>query len=47
MTAFIEEHREKFGVEPICKAMDFAPSTTMRRSNDGRSRRRGKSVTGS
>ena len=27
MTAFIEEHREKFGVEPICRAMDFAPST--------------------
>ena len=27
MTSFIEEHREKFGVEPICRAMDFAPST--------------------
>lgn len=27
MTAFIEERREEFGVEPICKAMDFAPST--------------------
>ena len=27
MTAFIEEHREKFGIEPICQIMDFAPST--------------------
>lgn len=27
MTAFIEEHRERFGVEPICQALDFAPST--------------------
>lgn len=27
MTTFIEEHRERFGVEPICQIMDFAPST--------------------
>jgi putative transposase len=27
MTAFIEESRESFGVEPICKALQFAPST--------------------
>ena len=27
MTAFIDEHREVFGVEPICRALQFAPST--------------------
>lgn len=27
MTSFIEEHRERFGVEPICKVLEFAPST--------------------
>lgn len=27
MTGFIEGHRERFGVEPICQVMDFAPST--------------------
>jgi transposase InsO family protein len=27
MTAFIEESRSSFGVEPICKALQFAPST--------------------
>jgi len=27
MTCFIEEHRERFRVEPICQIMDFAPST--------------------
>jgi putative transposase len=27
MTAFIEESRKSFGVEPICKALQFAPST--------------------
>jgi len=37
MTAFIEQHRERFGVEPICEALQFAPSTyyaaLKRRSN--------------
>lgn len=27
MIAFIEESRESFGVEPICRALQFAPST--------------------
>ena len=27
MTAFIDEHRGRFGVEPICKTLQFAPST--------------------
>jgi putative transposase len=27
MTAFIDEHRGRFGVEPICKSLQFAPST--------------------
>jgi putative transposase len=27
MTAFITAHRERFGVEPICKALQVAPST--------------------
>lgn len=27
MTAFIERYRGRFGVEPICRVMDFNPST--------------------
>ena len=27
MTQFIDEHREMYGVEPICKIMPIAPST--------------------
>jgi len=27
MTCFIQEHRGRFGVEPICRVMDFNPST--------------------
>lgn len=27
MIAFIEESRESFGVEPICRTLQFAPST--------------------
>ena len=27
MTAFIEEHREMYGVEPMCKILQIAPST--------------------
>lgn len=27
MTRFIDAHRDRFGVEPICRAMRFAPST--------------------
>src|SRR5690606_37173887 len=27
INAFIDEHRGRFGVEPICKTLQFAPST--------------------
>ena len=27
MTAYIDGHRDRFGVEPICRALQFAPST--------------------
>jgi hypothetical protein len=27
MTAFIDDHRETHGVEPICKMLPIAPST--------------------
>jgi putative transposase len=27
MTQFIDEHKKSFGVEPICHALAFAPST--------------------
>ena len=27
MTAFIDEHRDAYGVEPICKVLPIAPST--------------------
>jgi len=27
MIAFIEAHKERFGVEPICRVLQFAPST--------------------
>ncbi len=26
MNAFVDEHRERLGVEPICKALQIAPS---------------------
>ena len=27
MIAFIDEHREAYGVEPICRVLPIAPST--------------------
>ena len=27
MTAFIDEHRDAYGVEPICRVLPIAPST--------------------
>jgi putative transposase len=27
MSLFIDAHRDRFGVEPICRALQFAPST--------------------
>jgi hypothetical protein len=31
MIAFIDEHREAYGVEPICKVLPIAPSTYYQR----------------
>jgi putative transposase len=42
MTRFIDTHREEFGVEPICRALQVAPSTSYahtRRSPSARSLR--------
>jgi hypothetical protein len=30
MKAFIDEHRERFGVEPICEVLQVAPSAYWR-----------------
>ena len=30
MSEFVEQHRERFGVEPICKALQVAPSAYWR-----------------
>lgn len=27
MTAYIDAHRERFGVEPVCRELQFAPAT--------------------
>ncbi len=27
MIAFIDDHRERYGVEPICRVLPIAPST--------------------
>jgi putative transposase len=27
MVSFIDEHRDKYGVEPICQQLQIAPST--------------------
>ncbi len=27
MSAFIDQHRDRFGVEPICNVLQFAPRT--------------------
>ena len=27
MTRYVDTHRSHFGVEPICRILDFAPST--------------------
>ena len=42
MIAYIDSHRERFGVEPICRALQFAPSTywsAKRRAPSARARR--------
>ena len=46
IVGFIDEHRDEFGVEPICTALQVAPSTLLRGQDAGRSsRRRGRCAT--
>ncbi len=40
MSRFIEEHRSRFGVEPICRTLDVSASAYYRRSSGQRSLRR-------
>jgi putative transposase len=39
MTSFIDAHRRDFGVEPICRALEVAPSTYYAAKGRGWSRR--------
>jgi putative transposase len=36
MVAFIDDHREQFGVEPICRVLPIAPSTYFRHKAEQR-----------
>lgn len=43
MSVFVDEHRDRFGVEPICKVLQFAPSTyyaTLKRRREPAARTR-------
>ncbi len=40
MSAFIEEHRERFGVEPICQTLGVSASAYYERASGRRSSRR-------
>ena len=40
MSAFIDEHRERFGVEPICETLDVSASAYYQRASGQRSARR-------
>ena len=33
MVAFIDDHRAEYGVEPICRLLQFAPSTYYERKS--------------
>ncbi|MGO9881486.1 MAG: IS3 family transposase [Solirubrobacteraceae bacterium] len=39
MSAFIDEHRERFGVEPICQTLDVSASAYYQRATGERSAR--------
>ncbi len=39
MTAFIDEHRGRFGVEPICRVLDVSASAYYQRATGQRSER--------
>ena len=47
MIAFIDDHREAYGIEPICKVLPIAPSTyhahAAKRADPGQAVRRGRS----
>ena len=45
IVAFIDEHRDEFGVEPICTTLQVAPSTYYAAKKRELRRRRGRSVT--
>ena len=47
MIAFIDEHRAVFGVEPICRVLQVAPSTYYAARDRAARRRRGRCATGS
>ena len=39
MSAFIDEHRDRFGVEPICRTLDVSASAYYQRASGERSER--------
>ena len=39
MSAFIDQHRERFGVEPICRSLDVSASAYYQRATGERSAR--------
>ena len=36
MKAFVDKHRDRYGVEPICKVLRIAPSRYRRHAAQGR-----------
>ena len=36
MVSFIDIHRDEYGVEPICKVLEIAPSTYFRHARERR-----------
>jgi hypothetical protein len=36
---FVDEHRDRFGVEPICRTLEISASAYYRRAKNGRSTR--------
>jgi hypothetical protein len=36
MVAYIDDHRDRFGIEPICKVLPIAPSTYYEQKAQGR-----------
>jgi putative transposase len=39
VSSYIEEHRERFGVEPICRTLEVSASAYYQRAKGGRSAR--------